>query len=453
MNFSGYINLSKDNEIFCLTNKDGINIYETHNFQLLIKLDPLRIGLVGDVYKPKLFWNSQLITFIISETKNIYSKKKITINSNAYSLVLYDLKNYEIIGKITMNNSIEISDFLITKYFIILMIAKKNKALLFKTSNLKFFKSLSNVESGTIVYSDDYSLLKKNSNNSEINEQNNRCIIVYKDYNNKKLLVIMQFNFNEDKTDVLGVKIKNRELDFNSKGLKYIGIISSYLIVSSAIGNKIHIYELLSGKFIYCLILGNFPYEITEIHLDNKKKIISVITNNKYLKLYKLNKLSKQCKCFSHQDENISMDEERGIIDKFIHKIGVGRNDFLCRYKVNYDEYNMKKNMTLIYFDKNSNDCVYTIQINKNVKQLKFDRKVSKDMIVMQEMTLPDYYIYENNINSKSIINENDININLNENQIKNDNIINDINKNDFSDFVIIEKEDIEAEEEKLDNK
>ena len=76
MNFSGYINLSKDKEILCLTNKHGINIYETQNFQLLIKFDPLRIGLVGDVYKPKLFWNSQLIAFIISEKKNIYSKKK-----------------------------------------------------------------------------------------------------------------------------------------------------------------------------------------------------------------------------------------------------------------------------------------------------------------------------------------------------------------------------------------
>ena len=368
-----------------------------------MKIDPFRIGIFGNVYKPKIFYNSQIISFIIEEIKTFHSKHNIIFNTKAYNLVLYDIKNYEIIGKITMKKSIIINDFLITKFFIILMIEEQRKALLFTTSNFEFFKSLSDVESGTITYSDDFAQSNKN------NIKNNMCILAYKDYTNKKIITVLQFNFNEERTKVLGIRIKNRELEFNSNNLKYIGIKSSFLIVSSAFGNKVHIYELLSGQLKYCLILGNFPYEIAEIHLDNKQKIISIITNNKYLKLYKLNKLSKQCQCYSHRDEDISMNEKRGLFDKFIHKIGVRRNDFLCRYKINYSEFDMDNNMTLIYFDKNSNDYICIIQLNKNVKILKFDRKKTKDMIVMQEMTLPEYHISKCNNNNNIVFNEKNI--------------------------------------------
>ena len=55
-----------------------------------------------------------------------------------------------------MKDFVEINDFLITKYFIIIMIENKNKALLFKTSNLEYFKTISNVELGNISYTDEF---------------------------------------------------------------------------------------------------------------------------------------------------------------------------------------------------------------------------------------------------------------------------------------------------------
>ena len=409
MNYLDYINISKEKDIICLTNSEGIHLYDTRNFQLLIKLDHYRIGLFGDVYMPKIFYNSQILAFIILETQIASSTEQLMIFNDSkirqYSLVLYDIKNYEIIGKITMKNFIEISDYLITKFFIIIMIENKNKVLLFKTSNLEFFKTISNVENGRIFYSDDYFYKLKNKNNQTgldlkkmyINKIN-KCILAYKDNLNKRNLVRIQFIFNKDYTKILGEKEKNLEIELNTKDLKYIVLLSSFLIVSSIFGNKVHIYDLLSGTFKYCLFLGNFPYELSEILLDNKHKIISIITNNKYLKLYKVNKLSNQCNCKLHQDEDISLNEERGMFDKFKHKIGIGRTDFLCRYKINYNEFNMKYNKTLIMFDKNSNDYLYVIQLNKNVKKLKFDRKKSKDMINIEEINLPSYNIDKFNI-------------------------------------------------------
>jgi len=421
MNFLDYIDYSQDEQLVCLTNKKGIQLYDTKNFELLMKLDPYRVGLVGDVYQAKTFFNSQIVAFSIIETQSSESKQQQILYNDSkirkHSLVIYDLKNYEIIGKISLKNFVEINDFLITKYFIIIMIENKSKALLFKTSNLEFFKALSNVELGHIAYNDDYLLApimrskkkaKKDENQKPSEIQKNHCILAYQNSLNKKNVVVMEFIFNEDGTKVLGVKNLNIEIEFNSTGLKYIGLLSNYLIVSSSIGNKVHMYDATTGNFEFCLFLGNFPYEISGLHLDNKHKIISIVTNNKYLKLYKLNKLSKKCNCYSHNDDKVSMNEERGVFDKFKHKLGVGRNDFLCRYKVNTKVFDMKDNKTLVFFDKNSTDFVYVIQLNKNVKKLKFDRKKTKDMIVMEEITLPEYFINKDDMRAMSFYIENE---------------------------------------------
>ena len=108
MNYLDYITFNREKDLICLTNSDGIHLYEIETFQLLLKIDSLRIGLSGDVYKPKIFYNTQIISFIILETQVSSEEQSIICNDTKkikkFSLVLYDIKNYEIIGKITMKN-------------------------------------------------------------------------------------------------------------------------------------------------------------------------------------------------------------------------------------------------------------------------------------------------------------------------------------------------------------
>jgi hypothetical protein len=103
-------------------------------------------------------------------------------------------------------------------------------------------------------------------------------------------------------------------------------------------------------------------------------------------------------------------------MDKLKHKMAIGRNDFLCRCKININSFDIQYNKTLINFDKKCNDSVYVIQLNKNVKKIKFDRKKTKDMIIQEEITLPSYSINENIIKK----------IQKKEKEIKNNNIIED---------------------------
>ena len=214
----------------------------------------------------------------------------------------------------------------------------------------------------------------------------------------------MECFFNEDGTKVLGIKNRDLEIDLNSKEIKYFTFVSSYLIVSSSFGNKVHLYDNLTGEFKYCLILGNFPYEISGIHLDNKEKILCIITNNKYLKLYKLKKLNTTCKCTSHNDEKIQLKEKSGMIHKFKHKLGVGRNDILLRYRINYTDFDLKDNKTLVFFDKNENDVIFIVQSNKIIKKIKFDRKKTKDVIILNEAILPKYTVNKKDLRTLSLI-------------------------------------------------
>ena len=46
-------------------------------------------------------------------------------------------------------------------------------------------------------------------------------------------------------------------------------------------------YDPITGEFKYCLFLGNFPYEISGLHLDNKQKIISKLVSMNYFKFYR----------------------------------------------------------------------------------------------------------------------------------------------------------------------
>ena len=86
---------------------------------------------------------------------------------------------------------------------------------------------------------------------------------------------------NEDGTEILGIKERSIEIALNSYNIRHFELLSSFLLVSSEYGNKVHLYDVATGEFRYCLFLGNFPYDISGLHFDNKEKIISIITNNK----------------------------------------------------------------------------------------------------------------------------------------------------------------------------
>ena len=80
--------------------------------------------------------------------------------------------------------------------------------------------------------------------------------------NNKKLIHFIDCLFNENGTKILRIKNRNIEVNSNPNEIKTFAFVSSYLLVSSSFRNKVHLYNIETGEFKYCLTLGNFPYEI-----------------------------------------------------------------------------------------------------------------------------------------------------------------------------------------------
>jgi len=396
MNIAESIYLNQDKNLIYITDKSGIKVYDTLNYQLLIKLDPHYFGLSGDVSKFLLFHSSEIFVFSFLENINDDSINQIIYNNRKikkHSLILFDIKNNSILAKITMKNSIEINDFIITKYFIIIMIENKNKAILFNTSNLKYNQTINGAYSGKIFFSDQY--YQRDNNEGNIND--NRCMLTYINHLNSSEIIIKEFIFNDDYSKILGNKTNKFQVYFNTQIVNKIEIISNYLVICSNIGNKIHIFDINHFQFKYCLYLGNFFYELSGLDMNLEKNIISIVTNNKYLKLYKLSKLYSVCKCHAHKDEEVCFEEKRGIYNNLIHKLNVGRNEVFTRYKINYDN-NIKINKSLVIFDKSKKNTIFVIQLNRTVTKLLFDSEKPKDFIVGEIITLP---LYSKHFNEK----------------------------------------------------
>lgn len=396
MNITDSIHLNQEKNLIYITDKGGIKIYDTLNYQLLIKFDPFYFGLSGDILNFHLFHCSEIVAFSISENSNDESINKIIYNNRKFSkhsLIIYDVKNDSILAKISMKNSIEINDFLITKYFIIIMIENKNKAILFNTSNLKYNQSIPGVYSGKVFLSDQYYQRDQN----EENTNDNRCIITYANHLNSYEVVIKEFIFNSDYSKIIGEKTNTFQVYFNTQIVNKIEIIFNYIVICSNIGNKVHIFDMNNFQFKYCLYLGNFFYEVSGLDMNIEKNIISIVTNNKYLKLYKLSKLYSVCRCHAHKDREVCFEEKRGLYHNLIHKLNVGRNEVFCRYKINYDS-NIKSNKSLVIFDKSKKNTIFVIQLNRTVTKLLFDSEKPKDFIVDEIITLP---LYSKHINAK----------------------------------------------------
>ena len=109
----------------------------------------------------------------------------------------------------------------------------------------------------------------------------------------------------------------------------------------------------------YCIaFLGDFPYDLSGIRLNNDKTILSIITNNKYVKLFKLDQVSKKCACLWHDDLKVSFTKKRSIFDVIKHKINSGKTPLLCKYKINYEEKDQLRNESIVIFDEQNNEIM-----------------------------------------------------------------------------------------------
>ena len=447
MEFTESIFCDENVQIICITTKYAILLFETTKIAFELKIDSFPQDLTGKLSNCKVLYNTRILGFILQDKE----EKKIAKEANAeprriksskslvepnQTLIIMDIEYNRILGKIKIKGKID--DYELTQNFIIIKKKSLNKVFLFKTATLEYFTTIENVNMGKIRYNeliqldgfisptssnikisndtpstkDNEDLENNNQNKINIIEESDKdkehekseninkqhehfCILAYQDYKNKKEVVLIEYKLDNSRKNILDHRKRTFIPNFNAVGVKFIYLIDSYLLISSNIGNKLHIYDVSNFKLLHCIFLGDFPYDITGIRLNNNKTIISVITNNKYIKLYKLNLLSKKCLCLSHDDTKVSFNKKRNIFEIIKHKINSGITPFWCKFKINFDDNDQMNNDSVVIFDENNNRLLYVVQKNCTLKKFDFDPNRPNNMRLSKTMKLSEFYRYD----------------------------------------------------------
>ncbi len=449
MEYIESISCTDDGQLITIMTNNSILLFETTQFAFVLKIDTFPLGLVGKISNCKCLYNTRILGFIYHEKnekkeKQKEEEEKTNDSSNPnlkrrkstknqieenHTLVIIDIEYNKILGKIKIKGRID--DYELTQNFIIIKKKSLNKVLLFKTINLEYYTTLENVNLGKIRYMEnieiedlsnpnnnnkkltnsisiDTTSTKDNDNDSvnnnnpnkiniikEKEEKNHYCIFAYQDFKNKREVILIEYMLDNSRNNIINHRKRNFIPNFNAVGVKFIYLLECYLLISSNIGNKLHIYDVKTFKLLHCIFLGCFPYDLSGIRLNADKTIISIITNNKYVKLYKLSQVSKKCMCLSHDDTKVTFTKKRSFWDAFKHKINSGITPFWCKFKINFEEKDQLYNDSIVIFDENNNERMWVVQKNCTLKKFNFDPNRPKIMRLDKNLKLTEFYRFD----------------------------------------------------------
>ena len=431
-----------DGQIICITTKYAVLLFETTKLAFVLKIDCLPNGFTNKITNFKLLNNTRILGFIYNENnKEEEQKQKEKLNKSDpkkrrassknivesdQTLIFIDIEYNRILGKIKIKGRID--DYELTQNFIIISKKTLNKVILFKTINLEYFTTLENVNLGKIRYNDNIQM-EGLSKNKKINyllnessskfhysdkniqntinitnekekekgnkEANHFCILAYQDFKNKKEVVLIEYTLDNSRNNIISHKKRTFIPNFNAVGVKFIYLLEKYILISSNIGNKLHVYDVHNFSLLNCIYLGDFPYDLSGIRLNSDKTIMSVITNNKYVKLYKISQVGKKCTCLWHDDTKVSFTKKRSIFDVIKHKINSGKTPLLCKFKINYEEKDQLNNHSFVVFDENDNKLMWVIQKNCSLKKFLFDPNLPNIIKLDKNLKISEFYRYD----------------------------------------------------------
>ena len=285
MEYVENISCTDDGQVICITTKYGILLFETTRIAFELKIDSLPNQFTNKISNCKLLNNTRILGFIYHENAKEEGKEKKGIEQrkrtsskiqveNDQTLVMVDIEYNKILGRIKIKGRID--DYELTKNFIIIKKRALNKVFLFKTINLEYFATIENVNLGKIRYNEyiqieglntiknnniknnesiNTSSIKDNDSDNNLNniniindkqnekksEKNHFCILAYQDFKNKREVILFEYMLDNSRKKILNQRKRAFIPNFNSVGVKFIYLIENYLLISSNIGNKVHI--------------------------------------------------------------------------------------------------------------------------------------------------------------------------------------------------------------------
>lgn len=346
------IRYNQDYTILTLGTSKGYKIFLTEDMKVCQEETDV-VKNLGDISIAMNYFKSSLVFFLPSKENKNFTNKEIIVFDDFYQTQIASFKE--------KNESI--LNFFLSK-IVLYVVTLKNIAIV----ELFTFKVIDIIEN--INYS--YKLLSFNFFD----------FIAYTKNDNKKIIYINNYLSENYKILSKSKYLINSPYDFIqtfqlSPSGDLLGLVSIY-------GNKIHIYNTLTGKLKECIFLGSSIQTMEKMTFSRKENYIFFQRNDSRFYVYKLGKIqveNPKCVCDKHDDSKLmSSNEEESKRKGSGGFMGFLRNSFKgkdYRDPHIFGEYDGK--LLFDDFDLNENKNKHLIMINHKglLTEYHFNKKKS----------------------------------------------------------------------------
>ena len=282
------IRYNQDYRLIIVSTSKGYRIFSTSNFKLLSE-ENYDILNFGDIHIADLYYSSQLVFLLPSKFNKDYKNNEI---------IIYDDYFQNKKGNFKLKNE-SINNFFISKD-IMFIITLKNIIIV----ELCCLKIIDIIED--IAYND--KIISINSFN----------YLAYSKQSDRKTIYINYFK--SDNHRIISKYQKKIITNFDFIQIMNFSPLGDKIAAISIYGNKIHIYDSISGKLKYCIFLGPKIQSIEKLYFSEKKpNYLLFVRNDKYFSIYKLGKAKEKeqvPKCICNMDNDKDLLIRLNEIDK-----------------------------------------------------------------------------------------------------------------------------------------
>ena len=282
------IRYNQDYRLIIVSTSKGYRIFSTSNFKLLSE-ENYDILNFGDIHIADLYYSSQLVFLLPSKFNKDYKNNEI---------IIYDDYFQNKKGNFKLKNE-SINNFFISKD-IMFIITLKN-IIIVELCSLKIIDIIED-----IAYND--KIISINSFN----------YLAYSKQSDRKTIYINYFK--SDNHRIISKYQKKIITNFDFIQIMNFSPLGDKIAAISIYGNKIHIYDSISGKLKYCIFLGPKIQSIEKLYFSEKKpNYLLFVRNDKYFSIYKLGKAKEKeqvPKCICNMDNDKDLLIRLNEIDK-----------------------------------------------------------------------------------------------------------------------------------------
>ena len=359
---------SKKNLMTFATNS-GFRVYDLKTFTLLSSLDGNQ-ELIGNIMKANVLYSSSIIVLLGADNNNYYKCNQIFFWNDMLKRT---------IGIINFKE--RIFNFFITQYMI--FICLWNKIYVFELSSLQFIHKITRVD-----YDDNLiSIKEKYDKNTKIIE----LAYVPTIYNQENIINIISYWIDNKTFKITHFKKSGLITSFEKIKEVYLEGENKIIVVND-IGNKVHIYETLNNKLLYCIYMGAQKLNISNFSLDKKEKFLICLCDFEEINIFKLKRIDSKkynCNCDSHPDDKINFRRQSShdsFMGGYFNRIFNGSTvPFL------YDNIHQYADFYICSFDNKRKDEIILVNNYGTAFRYKFNRiKEKEKMILINEEILFD---------------------------------------------------------------